>query len=219
MIWKFTLEPRVVEMEFSENLGFYTVCKVPTALKVSQESQDTVKKSYVECFSSLWYHRGTLFNSAMDTLYLSRDFFDHVPAFFHTFHEKETAGIRYIAIDEDDFETGYNYESCAVPQRLEGLTALEEVTIVYDFKWSMFGRIESAGFQLQFDDAVKSKTMRFFNAPPPEFRRLGIRKSDKGWCESFHFLTNCKHRSVFGWRRNRVLLPYFSSENENSEEE
>ncbi|KAH9206026.1 hypothetical protein DL95DRAFT_450972 [Leptodontidium sp. 2 PMI_412] len=114
MIWKFTLEPRVVEMEFSENLGFYTVCKVPTALKVSQESRDTVKKPYVECFSSLWYPRGTLFNSAMDTLYLSRDFFDHVPAFFHTFREKETAGIRYIAIDEDDFETGFNCESCGL---------------------------------------------------------------------------------------------------------
>ncbi|KAG4436284.1 hypothetical protein IFR05_008224 [Cadophora sp. M221] len=132
--------------EFAESRGFYTVRKTPTALKVSQESRDAVKKSYVECFSSLWFPRGTLFNFAMDTLDLSRDFIDNVPAFLHTFREKETTGIRYIAIEEADFDNQCDCEECGSsltgPNKskqfrnaLKGLTALEEVTIVYDFEW------------------------------------------------------------------------------------
>lgn len=226
MIWNFTIGPRVLEMAYTQQRGFHTSCQVPTALKVCQESRATVEKSYGPHFKSLWYPQGVLFNFSLDTLYLSGGFFYNVVMFMSSFGEKEISGIRYIAIDEDDFNAPCNCEACGSAltgpnnskmfcSALTKLTSLKEVTVVYDFESSFYAEIHAAGYEMQVDPAIKSNTMRFLNHTLLEFRRLGIFRDDKGYCKWFHFLENCKHHSVFGWRQNRILaLRELSDEDE-----
>ncbi|KAL2061891.1 hypothetical protein VTL71DRAFT_7269 [Oculimacula yallundae] len=188
MIWKLSFQPRVVEMEFATERGFFASCKLPVALQVCGESRDMAQKSYVPCFKSLWYPRFTRFNFDMDTLHISFRFFRDAPAFFSILNDKEIASIRFIAIDESDFSKHRKRFFNA----LKALTALEEVTVVYDFYWSFRGILEEAGYDMSEIEEGESEAMQFFSAPPPTFRRLGIYKADKGWCKTFSFLKNLK---------------------------
>jgi hypothetical protein len=71
LIWHLTLEPRVVEITFSDNNGFGSGTTCPVALKVNRDSRASVMKSYPFCFGSSWYPSSTRFNFTLDTLCIS----------------------------------------------------------------------------------------------------------------------------------------------------
>ncbi|PVH85900.1 hypothetical protein DL98DRAFT_22584 [Cadophora sp. DSE1049] len=218
MIWRLTLEPRVVEMEYEEEQGFFTTCNLPSALKVCQESRSTVKKLYPECFTSLWHRRGPLFNFSLDTLYLAHHFFDDMVLFLSVLREREINNLRYLAIEADHFEYGCSCGECHNPLQghenferfksvLTSLARLEEITIVYALEAELDFETDKLGWRWYTDAAEKSSAMRLMDDLPPEVTvsgNLGMeRKSD--WCDSFDFLINCKCHHMYGWRKFRRL--------------
>ncbi|KAF8855593.1 hypothetical protein BDZ45DRAFT_793208 [Acephala macrosclerotiorum] len=98
MIWRLSLEPRVVEVLWAEADGqialapqledlehghagpfslitdvvFFSLAKLPTALKVNQDSRSAVLPLYPLCFKSISYGAYVRFNFSLDTLYVDQ---------------------------------------------------------------------------------------------------------------------------------------------------
>jgi hypothetical protein len=99
LIWHLTLEPRVVEIIFTDNGGFVSATACPVTLKVNRDSRASVIKSYPFCFGLSWYPLRTRFNFTLDTLYFRQDMMRHIPIFFSFLQHDEITKIRYLAID------------------------------------------------------------------------------------------------------------------------
>lgn len=69
IIWRLTLQPRIVEVKFIESRGFYTRVPTPTALQVYRDSRRALLASYPTCFGNVIYTPLILFNFSLDTLY------------------------------------------------------------------------------------------------------------------------------------------------------
>ncbi|KUJ15140.1 uncharacterized protein LY89DRAFT_750399 [Mollisia scopiformis] len=134
MIWKLTLQPRVVELEFgnigfedqdsldssfesyggendeddrvelNSRKGFYTTTRNPIVMEVSRDSRNAVLHLYPKCFGSLWYPKCTRFNMAIDTLYIGSGLCKVVPLFFGILSKEERHGIQYLAFNRHDFD-------------------------------------------------------------------------------------------------------------------
>ncbi|KAH7384755.1 hypothetical protein BKA64DRAFT_148333 [Cadophora sp. MPI-SDFR-AT-0126] len=221
MIWNLSLEPRVIEMEYEEEQGFFTTCSLPSALQVCQESRSTVKKLYPECFASLWHRRGPLFNFSLDTLYIAHHFFEDMILFLSVLREKEINSLRYLAVEADHFEYGCSCGECHNPLQghdnferfkvvINSLVSLEEITIVYALEAELGFETEKLGWRWYSDATEKSSAMRLMDDVPAEIMASGIHGSlgTPDWCDSFDFLTSCKCRHVYGWRKfRRVEIP------------
>ena len=48
-IWRLTLRPRIIDIEFTDKKAVYTKAKLPTALHVLKESRAAVEKLYPSC--------------------------------------------------------------------------------------------------------------------------------------------------------------------------
>lgn len=99
-IWKFTLEPRVVEIHASVH-GFYSNIKAPRALSVCVDSRKAVGHLYPLCFGNIFHEPATVFNSSLDTLFFDREFGPEVHTFLLSLNEKELRSIEYIAVDQE----------------------------------------------------------------------------------------------------------------------
>lgn len=98
MIWRLSLEPRMVEVLWAETDGqialmpqledlehghaepfslitdvvFFSLAKLPIALKVNQDSRNAVLPLYPLCFKSISYEAYVRFNFSLDTLYVDQ---------------------------------------------------------------------------------------------------------------------------------------------------
>ncbi|KAH6673820.1 hypothetical protein B0J14DRAFT_463178, partial [Halenospora varia] len=98
MIWKMTLRPRVVEIEFSQRHGFYSQNPLPMALKACQDSRLAVKGLYPCCFGNFIYTRQIVFNGMLDTLYISFDMQHQILHLFASLTLREATQLQYLAI-------------------------------------------------------------------------------------------------------------------------
>lgn len=101
MIWHFSLEPRVVDLQFERKAsrkGFYSHDKIPTLLEVCRDSRAAVIASYPLCFGSVWYPQKIRFNFSMNTLFMDGSFLPFVDRFFSILTPVEFASIQRMAI-------------------------------------------------------------------------------------------------------------------------
>ena len=142
VIWRYTLDARVVEIEFDKDKGFFSHAKIPTALKVCQDSRQAVVTSYNICFGSVWYHPRILFNFDLDTVYIDIRLVQYIPIFFSVLSREEMSRIRYMAIDADlELAWDYGWNSRLVldlfgPLKgaVESMTALAELGVVFELE-------------------------------------------------------------------------------------
>jgi hypothetical protein len=136
MIWKLTLQPRIIEIQFTTKKAVYTKSKLPTALHVSQESRAAVEKLYPFRFGSVWHRPHIRFNFDLDTIFLNGDYYNDFCHFFILADPIELHQIRYLAIDnscqyisindetdEEDFEK--------LKKVIESMEALQEMSVTH----------------------------------------------------------------------------------------
>ena len=170
IIWKLTLEPRVVEVMYREERGFYSDVGLPTGLLVCRDSYDAVSAYYPLCFGCEWFPAKIRFNFALDTLYISEDFRGNIPSFFSLLREDACNKLQYLALDMTlfwDFESIHGREEDWIQnvflrglrKSLERMRGLRELFEVYDLQvWAYHiawdsGRSFSRG-ALKFTDRL-----------------------------------------------------------------
>lgn len=142
MIWRLTLQPRLVEVECQwldedERPYYYSRAAVPVAFHVCHDSVDAVAPLYPRYFLGLHSH-GVLFNPSLDTLYLEDFYDDHLLDFVKSLSDKEAPNLEKIAISENagievhfyDVRE-YGFWKTAV-KALQGLSKLRSILIVND---------------------------------------------------------------------------------------
>lgn len=101
IIWRMTLEPRIVELEYCAS-GFFELYSDPPALLVCQDSRNAVIDQYPLCFGTTTQPARTRFNFALDTLYI--DYYnieERITLLFAIFKDHEISGLQRFAIDGD----------------------------------------------------------------------------------------------------------------------
>ena len=68
MLWLHTLEPRVVEIEYSVKHGFYSRVNVPIAMRACPKSRQAVLQCYPLSFGNILHRPTVPFNVSLDTL-------------------------------------------------------------------------------------------------------------------------------------------------------
>jgi hypothetical protein len=133
MIWRLTIQPRVLERKFDNIKGFYFTINYLVTLELCRDSRQAVIQSYSLCFGSAFYPASTRINFSFDTLCLDHDF-DHIRLFLVGLKDEELSRIRYVAIDELlEFlaEEESNYSDIdllpGIARSLEAMKALKEV--------------------------------------------------------------------------------------------
>lgn len=112
MIWRLTLEPRVVEVQHRwskryqcggdiEDEPYYCSCvTLPVALKVSHDSRDAILPMYPLCFASESSKPVIRFNFSLDTLYIDETFDKHLFDFLERLSPSEIVRLEIIAISD-----------------------------------------------------------------------------------------------------------------------
>lgn len=141
MIWQLSVNPRVVEIEFSESRGFYTRVATPLSLRVNQDSRNAVLLLYPTCFGNPLYESRIVFNFELDTLLLPAHIQFHTHHLFATFKPQEWARLQYLAVAADINEDWSEYGQgepclqppvCVLEKAVKSLTSLKELLIVFD---------------------------------------------------------------------------------------
>lgn len=99
MIWKCTLKPRIVELSYKEEHGFYSRVKAPVALQVCSESRKAVEYLYPLRFGSILDNPAIAFNFSLDTLYFDIIVDEDIIHFLALLKLEETNHIKYLAVD------------------------------------------------------------------------------------------------------------------------
>ncbi|KAF8859518.1 hypothetical protein BDZ45DRAFT_782586 [Acephala macrosclerotiorum] len=193
MIWKQTLEPRVIEIKkfvvdcsgasqsYEEERGFYNREAVPSVLQVCQESRRAIIAMYPLSFGSMWYTSNIRFNFELDTLYFGFEFFEHFPLFFSILDFSIIQKLRYIAIDARPFlrnyrqwlsdSRTYGWEFLVPLQRsFAKLTGLRELLAVYDVDY--WFRSEAHAWVRQWKQEEGPSSIRLFTKLPPAMHQL-----------------------------------------------
>jgi len=113
IIWKLSLQSRVIEIEFKEARGFYTRVGTPVALRVCRDSRDAVISSYPVCFGNIMFEPRTIFNFSLDTLYIDNNFQGQTLHLLGSLSATEISKLQRLAIDDDlneDYEIGGDAE-------------------------------------------------------------------------------------------------------------
>jgi len=135
-IWKLTLRPRIIEIEFTDKKAVYTKAKIPTALHVSKESRAAVEKLYPSCFGSVWHKSQTRFNFDLDTIFLNSDYYNDFCHFFTLAGPIELHKIRYLATDNccqyiSNDEEADKEDFGKLREVIESMEALQEMSITH----------------------------------------------------------------------------------------
>lgn len=139
LIWHFTLQPRVIEVDFLQEQGFITTAPVPVCLQVNKETRASVLPFYSLCFGNLVHPPRIRFNFALDTLYLKGTMQPWVLPLLAGMSRTEVASLRRLAVGEDIDDTEYleNYTEYKVIKALETviplMKSLQVFQIVYPF--------------------------------------------------------------------------------------
>jgi hypothetical protein len=200
LIWRTTLQPRVIEIDYDDCEGFRSRWKAyPIALRVCKESREAVIGSYPLCFGSIFHPAQIRFNFSMDTVYLNFDYDaeDYIPHFFNVLKDHEIRGLKYMAIPSSvEDEVGYMDN---IARAVESLSGLQSLSVVYDVEdMRLDGRcLSGCGADHAMDlfeklpDELQDPKLKINELPnPPEPHLLN---------PEFWKLSVC-HR-VYGWRR------------------
>jgi hypothetical protein len=98
MVWRLTLEPRIVELLFMSNVrGFYSKAPIPVALRVCHESRNATQKLCPKFFGVYQRPGRICFNFDLDTVYLVMG---QLHSFVGLINEQELQRLKYVAIDD-----------------------------------------------------------------------------------------------------------------------
>ncbi|KAF8861041.1 hypothetical protein BDZ45DRAFT_740640 [Acephala macrosclerotiorum] len=103
IIWRFSLQPRVVEVEYVELKGkrqYYSRAALPSAFYICHDSHNAVIPCYPRYFGSKQCSPTVLFNPSLDTLYLEHFFEEKLLDFFEDLGDRELVRLENIAISE-----------------------------------------------------------------------------------------------------------------------
>lgn len=140
IIWKLTLQPRVVEIQFDPNRGFYNRVPTPAALRVCKDSRAEIIKLYPTCFGNHVYPPSTLFNFRIDTLYVDECLQTHTLLLLASLKDHEMKGLRFMAIDHwinEDTEIGGNTEVDtfkSFKKILPAMPSMQALQVVYNLE-------------------------------------------------------------------------------------
>ena len=209
MIWRHTLEPRTVEIEYSVNHGFYSRAKTPIALRASHDSRRAVAKSYPICFGSILHNPSTVFNFSLDTLYFEADIQDRFTQFLVSLTKTEAESIQSLAVDsmiDENIGQEYWSEDGAVDTLKTAsrcMPALREFLVVQNIDdfWHQHGFPIGVGPLVLFDEFPHDLQLFMWcegmhMEDDTEFSECQELPSLEGFLKGFHVPT----RSVFGWR-------------------
>jgi hypothetical protein len=138
MIWKMTLVPRAVDIQFTTERGFYSLTLTPIALRACPDSRSAVIHTYKTCFGSFFYQPKTIINFSIDTLYLHTNAANEITLFLSNLKPQESSSIQYIAMNKfanDHWFDGSGVETDAfeiLKKAIPLLPALREVQLVLD---------------------------------------------------------------------------------------
>ncbi|ESZ91164.1 hypothetical protein SBOR_8451 [Sclerotinia borealis F-4128] len=101
LIWKFTLEPRLVEVwpKYGKYNGFYSRTPLPSAMTACRDSRAFVLRLYPKLFGGPMVEARVRFNFNIDTLYLDWKIQDRLAALLLSITKEEAGKFRYLAID------------------------------------------------------------------------------------------------------------------------
>jgi hypothetical protein len=145
-IWELTLEPRVIDLAYSMEKGFFAYTNTPVALRVNKDSRQAVIKHYPRCFGSILHKSRIRFNFSLDTLFFYRDLQALVGQFLVGMTRRELRQIQFIAVDEciatpppEDLENPeYDMVSHDVMayfrKAVRAMPALQEFNVVFDIQ-------------------------------------------------------------------------------------
>lgn len=142
MVWNFSLEGRTVEIKWTESRGFFSRVPTPIALRVCQDSRDAVKSKYPLSFGNVIYKPSTVFNYALDTLYIDQDVQHQALHFLASLSAEEISQIKHLAIDSflnEDWEIGGEMEWNLVEayrKLASSMPALREYRIVHNLAFA-----------------------------------------------------------------------------------
>jgi hypothetical protein len=97
--WRFTLQPRAVEIAYTYNHEYYSHVGIPVALRVNRDSRNAVSLLYPLCFGSILHQPRIVFNFSMDTLYFDEMIWTELPKFLVSLGDVELKQIQSIAVD------------------------------------------------------------------------------------------------------------------------
>ncbi|PMD50390.1 uncharacterized protein K444DRAFT_267463 [Hyaloscypha bicolor E] len=97
--WRFTLQPRAVEIAYTYNHGYYSHVGIPVALRVNRDSRNVVSLLYPLCFGSILHQPRIVFNFSMDTLCFDEMIWTELPKFLVSLGDVELKQIQSIAVD------------------------------------------------------------------------------------------------------------------------
>jgi hypothetical protein len=168
IIWKLTLQPRDIELYFNYIRGFWTKVMGPVALRVNQESRNTVEPFYPLCFGNIAYQPRVLFNFSIDTLFLEHDFQPQLLLLLASLKLDEMAQLRYLAIDAQ-IDEDYGDEAHAdidtedlIRKVVPAMTALKEIRLIINLDYA-------PGVDLEHPTGVGS--MKLYDEYWPSFLR------------------------------------------------
>ncbi|KAE8443891.1 hypothetical protein EG329_001300 [Mollisiaceae sp. DMI_Dod_QoI] len=137
MIWRITLEPRVVEVlegdcrEYQDKCvrkyenHYYTRAKLPIALAVSRDSRDALLPLYPLCFGSYSAGSQIRFNFSLDTLYIDEKMERYFFHFLERFTSKDLAKVEKLAIaDRIGIESRHTYTWEEYEQSMVGMISM-----------------------------------------------------------------------------------------------
>lgn len=152
IIWRLTLNSRVVEIEFTELRGFFTRVATPTALQVCRDSRRAVITFYPTCFGNIMYSPQIVFNFLLDTLYFDMSFHSQVLHFLASLKETEVKRIQSIAADSEMwFSWEYDGEVevdvfSIIKKVVPTMVALKEFMLVFNAaSWAELKAKEGSG--------------------------------------------------------------------------
>lgn len=137
IIWRLTLHPRTIEVEFHPSRGFYARVKTPVTLRVCTDSRKAVIHLYSLCFGSLLYSPNIVFNFKLDTLFFMYTMQPRIAQFLVGLTEHETKHIESIAVDQlinEDMESEFVSEDNSLELfrlAIRRMPAMRQFMIVY----------------------------------------------------------------------------------------
>lgn len=98
MIWRFTLAPRVIEIEFTKTAAYTRAAPPPATLHVSCGSRAVIQKPYPICFHSIWHKIPTRISYDLDIIFPNGRYYEDACHFFTVAGHTDLHKIRYLAI-------------------------------------------------------------------------------------------------------------------------
>ncbi|KAE8441024.1 hypothetical protein EG329_006088 [Mollisiaceae sp. DMI_Dod_QoI] len=223
MIWKHTLEPRVVELKFEygetdiEDIqlslytqkGFYTEVRTPAALEVNRDSRQAALPYYELCFGSWWYPARTRFNFKLDILYLDYDISRAFPLLFGSFTDSEMAKLRYLALDTTEWcmvlydQPGFEQK---FPRFIKALQGLEELLFSFKADYWFYDSEMWGGF---WDESkIKYDHIQLLESLPEVLSWIDGKDWPSMLNSHFPKLVAEKQRFVLGLRKSLTAVRY-----------